>query len=142
MTKRDNQAEPAVFGCFSVQSVADAYETIFLPRIFIPWGKRLIERAQLQPKDTVLDVATGPGTVARLAAERLGSGGRVVGTDISPAMIAIANGKPPIPGGAALEYVVSPAAPLAGPRPAFGVGTCHPGPPFFPDRGPPIAGMH
>jgi SAM-dependent methyltransferase len=142
MTKRDNQAEPAVFGCFSVQSVADAYETIYLPRIFIPWGKRLIERAQLQPKDAVLDVATGPGTVARLAAERVGSGGRVVGADISPAMIAIATGKPPIPGGAALEYVVSPAAPLAAPDQAFDVVTCQQGLQFFPDRGAAIAEMH
>ncbi len=142
MTKRSDQAEPTVFGCFSVQSVADAYQKIYLPRIFIPWGKRLIERAQLQPGDAVLDVATGPGTVARLAAERVGPRGRVVGADISPAMIAIANGKPPVPGGAALEYVVSPAAPLAVPDEAFDVVTCQQGLQFFPDRGAAIAEMH
>jgi SAM-dependent methyltransferase len=142
MTKRNDQAEPTVFGCFSVQSVADAYEKIYLPRIFIPWGKRLIERARLQPRDAVLDVATGPGTVARLAAERVGPGGRVVGADISPAMIAIANGKPPIPAGAALEYVVSPAAPLAVPSEAFDVVTCQQGLQFFPDRSAAIAEMH
>lgn len=142
MTKGNDQAEPAVFGCFSVQSVADAYEKIYLPRIFIPWGKLLIERARLQPRDAVLDVATGPGTVARLAAERVGPGGRVVGADISPAMIAIANGKPPVPAGAALEYVVSPAAPLAVPDEAFDVVTCQQGLQFFPDRGAAIAEMH
>lgn len=142
MTKGSDQAGPTVFGCFSVQSVADAYEKIYLPRIFIPWGKRLIARAQLQPGDVVLDVATGPGTVARLAAERVGPRGRVVGADISPAMVAIASGKPPVSGGAALEYVVSPAAPLAVPDEAFDVVTCQQGLQFFPDRGAAIAEMH
>ena len=142
MTKRDDQAEARVFGCFSVQSVADAYEDVYVPRIFIPWGKRLIEKARLQPGDAVLDVATGPGTVARLAAERVGPEGRVVGADISPAMIAIATGKPRVPAGAAVEYVVSPAAPLAVPSEAFDVVTCQQGLQFFPDRKAAIAEMH
>ncbi len=142
MTKRDGQPEPTVFGCFSVQSVADAYEDIYVPRIFIPWGKRLIEKARLQPGDAVLDVATGPGTVARLAAEQVGPEGRVVGADISPAMIAVATGKPVVPAGAAVEYVVSPAAPLAVPDGAFDVVTCQQGLQFFPDRGAAIAEMH
>jgi ubiquinone/menaquinone biosynthesis C-methylase UbiE len=142
MTKRDDQPEARVFGCFSVQSVADAYEDIYVPRIFIPWGKRLIEKARLQPGDAVLDVATGPGTVARLGAEQVGPEGRVVGADISPAMIAVATGKPRVPAGAAVEYVVSPAAPLAVPDGAFDVVTCQQGLQFFPDRGAAIAEMH
>ena len=142
MTKRDDQAEPTVFGCFSVQSVADTYEDLYVPRIFIPWGRRLLDKARLQPGDAVLDVATGPGTVARLAAEKVGLEGRVVGADISPAMIAIATGKPRVPAGAAVEYVVSPAAPLAVPSEAFDVVTCQQGLQFFPDRRAAIAEMH
>jgi SAM-dependent methyltransferase len=66
----------------------------------------------------------------------------VVGADISPAMIAIANGKPPISAGAVLEYVVSPAAPLAVPSEVFDVVTCQQGLQFFPDRGAAIAEMY
>src|SRR3989442_1193975 len=83
-------AEGTVFGCFSIGSVAATYDEIYVPRIFIPWARLLLERADLSPGESVLDVATGPGTVARLAAEQVGPRGRVVGTDISGAMIGIA----------------------------------------------------
>jgi ubiquinone/menaquinone biosynthesis C-methylase UbiE len=120
--------------CFSVGSVAGTYDEIYLPRIFIPWARLLLERAALRPGEAVLDVATGPGTVARLAAEQVGPQGRVVGADVSEAMIAIARAKPPLSGAAKVEYVVSPAAPLAVEDGAFDVVTCQQGLQFFPDR--------
>ena len=73
-----------VFGCFSVASVAGIYDDIYVPRIFIPWAKLLLEQARLQPGESVLDVATGPGTVARLAAEEVGPKGRVVARRYQP----------------------------------------------------------
>jgi SAM-dependent methyltransferase len=42
------------------------------------------------PGKRVLDVACGTGVVARLASERVGSTGSVVGVDINPAMLAVA----------------------------------------------------
>jgi SAM-dependent methyltransferase len=120
--------------CFSVGSVAGAYDEIYLPRIFIPWARLLLERAALRPGEAVLDVATGPGTVARLAAEYVGGQGRVVGADFSEAMIAIARRKPRSAGAATIEYRVSPAAPLAVENGAFDVVTCQQGLQFFPDR--------
>ncbi len=98
--------------CFSVGSVAGAYDEIYLPRIFIPWARLLLERAALRPGEAVLDIATGPASVARIAAEQVGPRGRVVGADFSEAMIAIARTKPPSAGSATIDYVVSPAAPL------------------------------
>jgi SAM-dependent methyltransferase len=127
-------ADQRVFSCFSVGSVAGTYDEVYVPRIFIPWARLLLERAALRPGEAVLDIATGPGTVARIAAERLGAQGRVVGADFSEAMIAIARSKPRIAGAAPIEYLVSPAAPLDVDDQAFDVVTCQQGLQFFPDR--------
>src|ERR1700737_5157987 len=120
--------------CFSFGIVAATYDELYLPRIFIPWARLLLERTALRPAEAVLDVATGPGTVARLAAEQVGSQGRVLGADFSEAMIAIARAKPQPAGAATIEYLVSPAAPLAVDDGAFDVVTCQQGLQFFPDR--------
>src|SRR6266849_734 len=135
-------AEQQSLSCFSVGSVAGAYDEIYLPRIFIPWARLLLERAALRPGEAVLDIATGPGTVARLAAEQVGPQGRVVGTDLSEAMIAIARAKPPSSGSATIEYLVSPAAPLAVEDGVFDVVTCQQGLQFFPDRASAVREMH
>jgi ubiquinone/menaquinone biosynthesis C-methylase UbiE len=135
-------AEGQVFGCFSIGSVAATYEEIYVPRIFIPWARLLLERADLSPGESVLDVATGPGTVARLAAERVGPRGRVVGTDISAAMIGIAQEKPVADQAAAIEYLVAPAAPLPVADGSFDVVTCQQGLQFFPDRPAALKEMH
>ncbi|HEY8695887.1 MAG TPA: methyltransferase domain-containing protein [Chloroflexota bacterium] len=120
-------AEGTVFSCFSAASVAATYEDIYVPRIFIPWARLLIDEARLRPGEQVVDVATGPGTVARLAAERVGPGGRVVATDISAAMLALARQKPRLPGAAEIHFVESPAASLTAPGAAFDVVTCQQG---------------
>jgi ubiquinone/menaquinone biosynthesis C-methylase UbiE len=62
--------------------VPKAYDELLVPRLFEPWAKLLLDEAGLQPGECVLDIATGPGTVARLAAMRLGVQGRIVATDI------------------------------------------------------------
>ena len=131
-----------VFGCFSVPSVAGVYDDIYVPHIFIPWGRLLVDQAELRPGESVLDVATGPGTVARLAAERVGRKGQVVALDISAAMLDIARQKPRVPEAAEIHYLVSPAAPLLAPGAAFDVVTCQQGLQFFPDRGAAIREMY
>jgi ubiquinone/menaquinone biosynthesis C-methylase UbiE len=75
-----------------------AYERYYTTRIFEPWAKVLLGRLKLAAGERLLDVATGPGTVARLAAVRMGSHGRVVGTDLSPEMLSIARAKLSAPG--------------------------------------------
>src|ERR1700719_1034810 len=135
-------AEERTFTCFSVGSVAGTYEEIFVPRISIPCAGLLLERSAIRPGEAVLDVATGPGTVARIAAEQVGPKGRVVGADFSEAMIAIARAKPGWPRAATVEYVVSPAAPLQVDDEAFNVVTCQQGLQFFPDRGAAVREMY
>jgi ubiquinone/menaquinone biosynthesis C-methylase UbiE len=127
-------ADERTFSCFSVGSIAGTCEEFYVPRIFIPWARLLLDRGALQPGESVLDVATGPGAVARIAAQQVGPQGRVVGADFSEAMIAIARTKPALTPAATVEYVVSPAAPLAVEDEAFDVVTCQQGLQFFPDR--------
>jgi len=127
------ESDERTSSCFSVGSVAGTYDEIYVPRIFIPWAQLLLARAALRPGEAVLDIATGPGTVARLAAEQVGRKGRVVGADFSEAMIAIARAKPPSAGAAPIEYLVSPAAPLAITEGGFDVVTCQQGLQFFDD---------
>jgi ubiquinone/menaquinone biosynthesis C-methylase UbiE len=53
----------------------------------------LVELAEIKPGDKVLDLATGIGEPAVTAAKRVGPNGKVVATDISPQMIAIAKSR-------------------------------------------------
>jgi SAM-dependent methyltransferase len=54
-----------------------------------PVGDKILELAKLEDGDTVLDVATGSGEPGLTAAKKVGTG-RVVGLDISKAMVDIA----------------------------------------------------
>jgi ubiquinone/menaquinone biosynthesis C-methylase UbiE len=119
---------------FNNPSVPKAYDEFFVPRLFEPWAKLLLEAADLRRGESVLDVATGPGTVARLAAVRLGAEGRVVAIDIAQPMLDIAKAKAPPPGAAPIEYLNSPAAPLPAAAGAFDAVLCQQGLQFFPDR--------
>src|SRR5215469_6791642 len=55
--------------------------------MFTPVTQALIEDAAITEGTRVLDVAMGPGEPALSIAERVGSAGKVVGTDLVPAMV-------------------------------------------------------
>ena len=55
-----------------------------VPAIFRAWAGDLIATAAVGAGERVLDLACGTGIVARLAAERVGATGQVVGLDIRP----------------------------------------------------------
>ncbi|QIG97379.1 MULTISPECIES: class I SAM-dependent methyltransferase [unclassified Bradyrhizobium] len=119
---------------YTSSSVPKAYDTFFVPRIFEPWAKLLLNEANLQMGEAVLDIATGPGTVARLAAAQLGPKGRVVAVDIAQPMLDIARSKPPLADAASIEYVQSAATPLSAATGAFDAVLCQQGLQFFPDK--------
>jgi ubiquinone/menaquinone biosynthesis C-methylase UbiE len=119
---------------FNDPSVPKAYDEFLVPRLFEPWAVLLVDEAELQTGESVLDVATGPGTVARLAAKRLGAQGRIVATDIAQPMLDIARSKLQPPTSAPIEYIQSPAAPLPTPTGTFDAVLCQQGLQFFPDR--------
>ena len=111
-----------------------AYEDALVGAVFMPWGEYLLDALGVVPGERLLDVATGPGTLARIASSRLGPTGHVLGTDLSDAMLAIAETKGSVPGRARIEYRRSPAVPLDAPAGAFDVVCCQQGLQFFPDR--------
>jgi ubiquinone/menaquinone biosynthesis C-methylase UbiE len=118
----------------SGNSVAQVYEELLVPRVFVPWAKLLLEEAKLSPGETVLDVACGPGTVAHMASEITGPKGKVTAADISPPMLDIARSKPHSPDSAPIEYVESPAHPLKISDASVDLTVCQQGLQFFPEK--------
>jgi ubiquinone/menaquinone biosynthesis C-methylase UbiE len=53
-------------------------------------NERLVEKADPQPGQTVLEVAAGTGDLGFLVAERVGNQGRVISTDFAPEMVDVA----------------------------------------------------
>lgn len=114
-------------------SAAQNYERYFVPSIAIPVSGDLLDAAALEPGERVLDVACGTGVVTRLAAERVGAEGRVVGTDVAGDMIEVGRSTP-APGGAEIEWREADAASLPLPDDSFDVVLCQMGLPFFEDK--------
>ncbi len=115
-------------------SVHQIYEELLVPRMFTPLANLLLDHAGVKEGHTVLDIACGPGTVANVAAQRIGSQGRVMGLDISPGMLEVAKSKTQSTGSAKIEYVESPAYPLQVADNGFDVTVCQQGLQFFPER--------
>jgi ubiquinone/menaquinone biosynthesis C-methylase UbiE len=123
------------------RSAMQAYDDVLVPRVFDPWAALLADLLRIAPGESALDIACGPGSVARVASERVGAGGRVTACDLSPAMLALALAKPPIDGAAAITYLEGPADRLPVDGAAFDVVTCQQGLQFFGDRPAAVAEM-
>lgn len=75
---------------FTATTFTEIYERALVGPLFRPFAEQLLARLQLSRQDSLIDVACGTGIVARLARERLGRDARIVGVDIAPAMLAVA----------------------------------------------------
>lgn len=89
--------------------------------------------AALQPGERVVDGACGTGVVSRLAAERVGATGSVVGVDVNPAMLGVARSAP-APPGASIDWREANAEALPLPDASFDVVLCQLGLMFVADR--------
>jgi SAM-dependent methyltransferase len=111
-------------------TLPELYEKHLVDPLFRPFATAMIEAAALKPGERVLDVACGTGIVSRLAQQRVGTNGAVVGVDISPAMLAVARQTAPL-----VEFRLGDAAALPLEHgEAFDVALCHQGFQFFPDK--------
>jgi ubiquinone/menaquinone biosynthesis C-methylase UbiE len=111
-------------------SFPEMYERWLVGPLFRPWAELTLDEIALAPGDRVLDIACGTGIVARVAKERLGAGGTIVGIDISPDMLAVARAVAP---GIDWRQGAAAALPLrAGEQ--FDVVVCQQGLQFFPDK--------
>jgi SAM-dependent methyltransferase len=127
---------------FTSASVPENYERRLVPVIFEPWARLLVDEVGVRPGDRVLDVASGTGVVARLAAQRVGPDGHVIATDVSGDMLARAMARPLPADSAQIEFVEAPATDLPLPDGAVDVVLCQQGLPFFSDRPGALAEMH
>jgi ubiquinone/menaquinone biosynthesis C-methylase UbiE len=114
-------------------NAAQSYENYLVPTIFIPWAKLLLERAQLQNGEDVLDAACGTGIVSRMAKAIVGNQGRVVGVDLNGGMLAVA-GNLSLAEHTNIEWIETDigSMPLAGK--SFDVAFCQHGLQFFPEK--------
>jgi ubiquinone/menaquinone biosynthesis C-methylase UbiE len=116
---------------------AELYERHLVSAVTALWAADLVGRVDIKDGDRILDVACGTGVVARAAADRLGSRGRVTGLDINPAMLAVAQAQ-----NAEVEFVRGSAVSLPFDDASFDVALCQLGLQFFPDRAGALAQMH
>src|SRR5215211_8750174 len=107
-------------------NAAEVYERQLVPVMLAPWAPKLIELAEVGPGQHVLDVACGTGVVTRIAAERVGSAGRVVGLDINADMLSVARRLAPV-GGATVEWLEASALEIPFPDATFQAVLCQHG---------------
>ncbi|MGH3136442.1 MAG: class I SAM-dependent methyltransferase [Gaiellaceae bacterium] len=97
-------------------AAADAYARILDPTLE-PVARRIVELAEVEAHESVLDLASGTGLVARAAAA---TGASVVGVDVSPGMVALARTL----AAPETEFLVGDAAELPFANERFDVATC------------------
>ena len=118
-------------------SFPEMYERWLVGPLFRPWVEAIFDAVKLSAGDRVLDVACGTGIVARVAKERLGETGYVVGVDVSPDMLSVARAVAPD-----IDWREGNAGALPlreGER--FDVVICQQGLQFFPDKPAAVAQM-
>ncbi len=85
---------------------------------------RMVELAGVRPGQRVLDIATGVGEPALLAARHVAPNGRVVATDLSPQMLAIARERATASGLTNVDFIEADAAGLDFPAASFDAVLC------------------
>ena len=114
----------------SQASFPEMYERWLVGPLFRPWAALTFDDVKLFQGDRVLDVACGTGIVARVARERLGDAGHVVGIDVSSDMLSVARAVAP-----SIDWREGNASALPlreGEQ--FDVLVCQQGLQFFPDK--------
>ncbi|MGH8028124.1 MAG: class I SAM-dependent methyltransferase [Pseudoxanthomonas sp.] len=87
-------------------------------------SERMLELAEVEPGQRVLDIATGIGEPALLAASRVGPAGRVVATDLSSQMLDIARERAAELGLTNVEFIEADAERLDFPDGSFDAILC------------------
>jgi ubiquinone/menaquinone biosynthesis C-methylase UbiE len=114
-------------------NAAEIYARQLAPAMFAPWAPGLLDTAGVRVGERGIDIACGTGVIARAAAERIGRTGRVVGLDISAAMLAVARSQADA-SGAPIEWLEGDAQAIPLPDASFDVALCQQGLQQFPDR--------
>jgi demethylmenaquinone methyltransferase/2-methoxy-6-polyprenyl-1,4-benzoquinol methylase len=141
-TERGNAAPSA-----AVSAMFDGISAVYDPMNLVisafqepRWRRRAVALARLRQGGRAIDIATGTGKVAADLHRRVQPGGEVLGVDISPGMISVAerrsNGRP------GLTFVVGDALALRVPDASFDAATIAFGMRNLPDYRQGFAEMH
>lgn len=115
-------------------SAPEIYESQLVPAIFGPWAPVLVEHARLNSGQAVLDLACGTGIVARRARSAVGESGHVVGADLNPGMLAVAETTAKEEGLNDILWKEADAAAMPFGSESFDIVLCQLGLQYFPDR--------
>lgn len=133
---RDERSSMAEESGFQIEGTASHHYEIEVARFMKPLVQQLVD-AVVAPGQAVLDVACGTGFASRAAAVVVGDSGRVVGTDINPGMLAVAQSVPD-PSLLTITWTEASALDLPFSDSEFDTIICSQGVQFFPD---PVAGL-
>lgn len=126
--------------CNHVQNSAVNYQEFFVPSIGYPIAMDLLDVAELQTGEDVLDVACGTGVVSRLAAEAVGDTGHVTGLDLNAGMLEVARSA--TPSDRAIEWIEADAENMPLADNSFNAVLCQMGLQFMPGKLAALREMH
>jgi ubiquinone/menaquinone biosynthesis C-methylase UbiE len=112
---------------------AEGYENQKVPSFFAPLARATLDAVSLPDNASVIDIACGTGVIAKTVADRLKGRGRIVGTDLNPAMIEVARRTMPETDHA-VEWFSCDIAALPFEDGEFDIAFCQQGLQFFPDK--------
>lgn len=112
-------------------NAAEFYDKLPARYLLGPWSKGLVDAAQLQPNDRVIDLACGTGVVTREAAERLGEDGHITGLDLNEGMLAVAREYPKT-SACEIRWIKASALDTGLTEATYDVALCQQGLQFFP----------
>ena len=122
-------------------TAAEMYERNMVPAIFEPFARDLLEFANLNAGEKVLDVACGTGIVARLAWPKVCPSGCVVGLDLNSEMLEVARARSRQQA-ADITWAECNVSDMSFPSSEFDVVLCQHGLQYFPDRSAALNEMH
>jgi ubiquinone/menaquinone biosynthesis C-methylase UbiE len=120
---------------------SEEYERKFADRIGRPLTNKILDQVPIQHGCRLLDVACGTGIVTRVATERVGAEGSIIGIDINPDMLAVARSLEP-KGGARIEWHQGDAMEMPFEDRYFDLVLCQNGFQFFHDRSAVLQEIH
>jgi len=112
-------------------SIAEVYETYFVPLIFAPYARDLAPRVAAASPQRVLEIAAGTGVVTRALRALLPPSVEIVATDLNQAMLDVA--AKTVTGGT-VEWRQADAMALPFADASFDAVVCQFGAMFFPDK--------
>ena len=115
------------------ENAALVYEQYLGRSMADPFTRALLKRVGPKRGNRVLDLASGTGSVARSAARLVGTSGRVIALDISPAMLAV-GAAISVSSGTRIEWLQGDALNLDFPDQSFDLVLCQQGLQFFTNR--------